>query len=66
MKARPRHIILDGKSYQWSELVRLRRKQLAALKSQDNQPALFELRNDVRPETERKASGRYLQRSLFD
>jgi hypothetical protein len=63
---KPRHLIIDGKPYQWSELVRLRREQLAAFKSQANQPALFDLRHDVRPVLERKAAGRYLQRSLFD
>jgi hypothetical protein len=60
-----RHIIIEGKPYLWSELVRLRREQLAACRVQAHQPALFELKHDVRPEPERKASCRYQQPSLF-
>ena len=60
-----RHIVIDGKAYLWRELVRLRREQLAAFKTQASQPALFELKNDTRPKPERKAAGRYLQPSLF-
>jgi hypothetical protein len=63
---RPRHLIIDGKPYQWSELVRLHREQLAAFRSQANQPALFELKHDARPVTERKVADRYLQPSLFE
>jgi hypothetical protein len=62
---RPRYILIDGRPYQWSELVRLRREQLAACKTQAHQPTLFELKDDARPAGERKAEGRYLQPSLF-
>jgi hypothetical protein len=61
----PRFIIIDGKRYLWSEIVRVRREQLAALKRQAAQPTLFELKHDARPATERKAADRYLQPSLF-
>jgi hypothetical protein len=62
---RLRHIVIDGKLYLWSEIVRLRREQLAASKRQMAQPALFELKDDTRPANERKAADRYLQPSLF-
>ncbi len=44
----PRHIIIDGKPYhQWSELVKLRREQLAAQKTPaHHSPALVELKED--------------------
>lgn len=61
----PRCLILDGKAYVWRELVKLRRAQLAEhVRAQ--QPALFELREDCRPQTARSASSRYLEPSLFD
>lgn len=60
-----RHVVIEGKTYLWSELVRLRREQLAALNTQATQPALFELKDNVRPRTERKAAERYLHPSLF-
>jgi hypothetical protein len=62
----PRIIVIDGKAYIWSELVKMRREQLAALKTSEHQPALFELKDDARPKNERKASDRYLQPSLFN
>jgi hypothetical protein len=60
-----RHIVIDGKTYLWSEAVRLRREQLAARKAQARQPALFELKDDARPRQERKAADRCLQPALF-
>jgi hypothetical protein len=62
---RVRHLLIDGKAYLWSELVRQRREQLSALNRQTAQPTLFELKHDARPQTERKAADRYLQPSLF-
>ncbi len=62
--ARPRHIILDGKAYLWSDILQLRRDQLQAA-ARDRQLALFEMRDDCRPEAERNAAGRYLEPSLF-
>jgi hypothetical protein len=60
----PRFIDLDGKRYLWRDLMRLRQEQRAAAR-QGEQPALFELREDCRPATDRTAAGRYLQPSLF-
>lgn len=63
MKA-PRFIEIDGKRHLWRDLVQLRRAQLAVA-ARPEQPALFELRDDCRPATERRAAGRYLQPSLW-
>jgi hypothetical protein len=62
---RPRYIELDGKLYLWRDLVLLRRDQLAAC-AKVEQPPLFEMRHDSRPQAERTAAGRYLQPGLFD
>ena len=65
MSARaPRFIDIDGKRYLWRDLVNLRREQREAAR-QGEQAALFELREDCRPATERTAAGRYLEPSLF-
>lgn len=61
----PRCLVLDGKAYVWRELVKLRRAQIAEhVKAQ--QPPLFALREDCRPQTARTAAGRYREPSLFD
>ena len=60
----PRFIDLDGKRYLWRDLVKLRQEQREAV-WQGEQPALFELREDCRPATDRTAAGRYLEPSLF-
>lgn len=60
----PRFIIIDGKAYVWRELVKLRREQLQAI-AKATQMALFELRDDCRPQTDRTAAGRYLEPSLL-
>jgi hypothetical protein len=53
-----------GKRHLWRDIVRLRQEQRrAAAKAQ--QPALFELRDDCRPATDRSAAGRYREPSLF-
>ncbi len=60
----PRFIEIDGKRHLWREIVKLRQEQRrAAAKAQ--QPALFELRDDCRPASERTAAGRYREPSLF-
>jgi hypothetical protein len=59
----PRFIEIDGKRHLWRDIVKLRQEQRrAAAKAQH--PALFELREDVRPLSERSA-GRYREPSLF-
>ncbi len=64
--ARPDTIIIDGHAYSWRRIVALRREQIAAWKAaQPEQPALFALKHDKRPEAERTAAGRYREPGLF-
>ena len=64
--AKPDTIIVDGRAYSWARLIELRKQQLEAWRAaQCRQLALFELKNDCRPEAERTASGRYREPSLF-
>jgi hypothetical protein len=58
----PRFIEIDGRRYQWRDLVAVRRAQ-AMPKAE--QPALFELREDHRPAGERTPAERYREPSLF-
>jgi hypothetical protein len=58
-----RTVEIDGKSYLWRDLLRLRREQKKAQKHA--QLELFELKEDCRPETQRSAEGRYSQPLLF-
>jgi hypothetical protein len=62
--SRLRLIELDGKTYLWRDVLQLRREQKKAF-ARDRQPALFELKDDRRPEAERTASDRYREPSLF-
>lgn len=65
--ARPDTILIDGRAYSWRALRELRRQQLEAWRAaQAEQPALFELKRDCRPEAERTASGRYEQPTLLE
>jgi hypothetical protein len=57
-------IDIDGKRFVWRELLQRRREQLAAAVRVE-QPALFELKEDCRPASERTAAGRYSEPSLF-
>jgi hypothetical protein len=60
----PRFIEIDGKRHLWRDILKMRQEQRrAAAKAQ--QPALFELRDDRRPATERSAAGRYCEPLLF-
>jgi hypothetical protein len=60
-------VLVDGRAYSWKRLCELRRAQLeAARKARGSQPALFELREDCRPGSERTAAGRFTEPSLFD
>ncbi|MHB8268614.1 hypothetical protein [Bradyrhizobium sp.] len=59
--------IVDGRAYSWRRLCELRRAQIEAQnRARLRQLALFELREDSRPVTERTAADRYLQPSLLD
>jgi hypothetical protein len=60
----PPFIDIDGRRCRWRDIVQLRREQREAARRAE-QPPLFELRNDRRPEAERTAAGRYLEPSLF-
>jgi hypothetical protein len=63
--SRLRFIDIDGKRYLWRDILELRRRQKQA-HAQAEQLALFEPRQDCRPEAARTAAGRYLEPSLFD
>ena len=58
----PRFIELDGRRYQWRDLVALRQAQA---QPRAEQPTLFELHEDHRPPGERNAAERYREPSLF-
>jgi hypothetical protein len=62
--SQPKFIDLDGRRYLWRDIVQLRREQRAA-SARAEQPALFDLKLDRRPQPERTASGRYREPSLF-
>jgi hypothetical protein len=64
--AKPDTIIVDGHALSWQRICELRRQQLEAWKAeQARQLALFELKDDCRPEAERTAAGRYLEPTLL-
>jgi hypothetical protein len=62
--ARPSFIEINGTRLSWRELLDKRREQLRNAAPAE-QPALFELRNDSKPEHERTAQARYREPSLF-
>jgi hypothetical protein len=55
---------LDGKRYRWKDILRIRREQEKEDR-QVKQPVLFETVNDSRPLTQRTASDRYQNPTLF-
>jgi hypothetical protein len=63
---KPDTIIVDGHAFSWQRLIELRRQQLEAWRAeQARQLALFELKDDCRPEPERTPAGRYREPTLF-
>lgn len=63
---RPDTIIIEGRAYSWRAILELRRAQLAAWQAaQPQQRALFEMKNDRRPESEHTAAGRYREPTLL-
>lgn len=65
MKA-PATIVIEGRAYRWRDILELRNAQLEAWrKAQGEQPALFELRDDCRPQAERTVTGRYQEPTLL-
>jgi hypothetical protein len=64
--AKPDTLIVDGHAFSWQRLLELRRQQLEAWSAeQARQLALFELKDDCRPEAERTAAGRYREPTFF-
>jgi hypothetical protein len=64
--AKPDTIRVDGHAFSWQRLCDLRRQQLEAWKAaQARQPALFDLKDDCRPPSERTAAGRYREPTLL-
>jgi hypothetical protein len=64
--AKPDILIVDGRALSWPRLIELRRAQLEAWRAEQcRQLALFELKDDCRPEAERTAAGRYREPSLL-
>ena len=65
MKA-PDTIMIDGRAFRWRQILDIRRRQIEAWKTtQRQQPALFELMDDRRPEPERTAAGHYHEPTLL-
>jgi hypothetical protein len=59
--------MVDGHAFSWQRLLELRRQQLEAWHAEQcRQPALFELKDDCRPEAERTAAGRYREPTLLE
>ena len=64
--AKPDTIVIDGHGYSWQRISELRRQQLEAWRAdQAHQLALFELKDDCRPEAERTAAGRFREPTLL-
>ena len=62
----PDTLVVDGHGFSWRRLCQLRRQQVEAWKqARPHQPALFEMKEDARPMTERRAAGRYSEPSLL-
>jgi len=62
----PDIIVIQGRAYSWRALQEARRAQITAWKkAQPVQPALFHLKDDRRPESERSTAGRYHEPSLL-
>ena len=64
--AKPDIVLVDGHAFSWQRLCELRRQLLEAIQAaQPRQLALFELKDDCRPATERTAAGRYAEPTFF-
>jgi hypothetical protein len=60
-------VVIEGRAYSWRALCELRKAQMEARRgAQGSQAALFELKEDRRPSSERTAGGRYEEPSLLD
>jgi hypothetical protein len=64
--ARPDILMVAGHAFSWQRISELRRQQLEAWRAdQARQLALFELKDDCRPEAERTAAGRFREPTFF-
>lgn len=62
----PDTIVVDGHAFSWRRLLELRRRQLEKWRNaRPEQPALFQMRDDARPKSERKAAGRLKEPTLM-
>jgi hypothetical protein len=61
-----RMIAIDGKLYLWSEIVALRRAQIAAARRAEQLALFADLIEDARPPSQRTATDRYSEPMLFD
>jgi hypothetical protein len=58
----PKFVVINGQRIAWREILKLRREQR---QERPQQPTLFPLRQDARPETQRTAAGRFENPTLF-
>jgi hypothetical protein len=58
------YIEIEGKRYAWRDLLKQQRDQKKAARRA--QPALFELKDDQRPTSQRTASSRFEEPTLFE
>jgi hypothetical protein len=59
-----KYIEIDGKRYEWKQIRELRRRQMLEAR-RIRQLALFELKDDARPASQRTAEGRFTEPMLF-
>lgn len=59
-----RTIIIDGKMYEWKDILRLRRQQMQD-GQRSKQLTLFELKEDHRPASQCTTAGRYSEPTPF-
>jgi hypothetical protein len=64
---KPDIILIDGHAFSWRRICELRSQQLEAWRrSRPQQPVLFEMKEDWKPESQCSASGRYCEPSLLE
>ena len=59
-----RTVTLDGRTYRMRDVNRIYKEQRAE-ERRNSQPALFDLKDDIRPPSQRSAAGRHQQPLLF-
>lgn len=60
-----KYFLLDGKKYLWKEIVKMRHEQMKVAR-QAAQLALFAIHDDTRPKSQRTASSRLQEPTLFE